>query len=333
MGTDKIKERAEIQLEVKKNLEMDKSTEGEISNQQLQENICPAIKNMNSIIQENQKKMFESMQPIVQWQANLRSVFESFRNSILSQTQELESTLKQAFSVKYDFSELTESVRRMSGIISESIQKIRIPMISEERKQELIEAHKLWGSYGWTMNPCAKAKMLFGSMPTDKKTADAIALKQCSAQEMEEIFEFISKNKRVKKVDFKEAVFDYKHRQYKSCALILFSLVDAVLIRLQKKSDLNGKRRKVGLNAVSEARKRTETDVNIKLFFCAMFYTNLFACLEKVFEGGKDFKNQPDVINRNFLDHGMMTKKVRKKDCIQLFLLYYNMLELLDMIY
>jgi len=69
------------------------------------------------------------------------------------------------------------------------------------------------------------------------------------------------------------------------------------------------------------------------MLFIAMFYTNLFACLKKVFESGKDFKNQPDVINRNFLDHGMMTNKVRKKDCIQLFLLYYNMLELLDMIY
>ena len=150
---------------------------------------------------------------------------------------------------------------------------------------------------------------------------------------MEQIFEIISETKRVKKADFEEAVFDYNHRQYKSCALILFSLVDAVLIRLQKKSDLNGKRRKVGLSAVSEAKKRTETDINTQMLFIAMFYTNLFACLEKVFESGKDFKNQPDVINRNFLDHGMMTNKVRKKDCIQLFLLYYNMLELLDMIY
>ncbi len=258
---------------------------------------------------------------------------EPLKNSVLGRMQELLDVWKQVFAVKYDFSELSESARRMSEIISESVQRIRIPALSEERKQELIEAHKLWGSYGWTMNPCENAKKIFEHMPSDKKSADIIALKQCSGQKMEQIFEIISETKRVKKADFEEAVFDYNHRQYKSCALILFSLVDAVLIRLQKKSDLNGKRRKVGLSAVSEAKKRTETDINTQMLFIAMFYTNLFACLEKVFESGKDFKNQPDVINRNFLDHGMMTNKVRKKDCIQLFLLYYNMLELLDMIY
>lgn len=333
MDSDKIKESAEIQLEVQKNSEIDKSTDEETSTQQLQKITIPAIKNMNQIIKENQDRLFESMLPIIKLQANMRSVIDPLRNTVLSQIQELASGLIQAFSVKYDFMELTEAVRRMSEIISESIQKIRIPTISEERKQELIEAHKLWGSYGWTMNPCENEKKIFAYMPSDKKSADNIALKQCSGQKMEQIFEIISETKRVKKLDFEEAVFGYRHGQYKSCAFILLSLVDAVLIRLQKKSDLKGKRREVGSNAVSKAKKRTETDINTQMLFIAMFYTNLFACLEKVFESGKDFKNQPDVINRNFLDHGMMTKKVRKKDCIQLFLLYNNMLELLDMIY
>ena len=66
------------------------------------------------------------------------------------------------------------------------------------------------------------------------------------------------------------------------------------MIRLQKKSNLDGKRRKVGLGAVNAAQKRTETDLNTELFFTHMFCTNLFVCLGKVFEGGKDFKNQPD---------------------------------------
>ena len=53
----------------------------------------------------------------------------------------------------------------------------------------------------------------------------------------------------------------------------------------------------------------------------------------EVFEKGNDFRKQPEVLNRNFLDHGMLTRKVTRKDCVQLFLLYYNILELLDMIY
>ena len=323
MDSNETNKKTKIQLEIERNPEMDKLIGREISEQQLQKiispTISPVIKNMNSIIQKNQASMLGLLQ------TNMNYALEPFKNSVLGQMQELVEVWKQAFSVK--------SARRMSEIISESVRRLRIPTLSEERKQELIEAHKLWGSYGWTMNPCENVKKIFKYMPTDKKSADAIALKQCSGQKMKQIFESISETKRVKKADFEEAVFDYNHRQYKSCALILFSLVDAVLIRLQKKSDLKGKRREVGLRAVSKAKTRTETDINVQMLFIAMFYTNLFACLEKVFEGGKDFKNQPDVINRNFLDHGMMTKKVRKKDCIQLFLLYYNMLELLDMIY
>lgn len=31
-------------------------------------------------------------------------------------------------------------------------------------------------------------------------------------------------------------------------------------------------------------------------------------------------------MNRNFVDHGMLHRKVRRMDCIQLFLAYYNFL-------
>lgn len=31
-------------------------------------------------------------------------------------------------------------------------------------------------------------------------------------------------------------------------------------------------------------------------------------------------------MNRNFVDHGMLHRKVRRIDCIQLFLVYYNFL-------
>ena len=286
-----------------------------------------------------QEKMLEPWRPILRMQANISPMMNEIRKSTInaisemSQVQGLSSAVRKAFSISYDFSGIYEAIREMSTIVSKAIQEIKIPSISEERKRELIEANRLWGSYGWTINPYASLETVFNCMFVDKKTADSIAIRQCSTQTMEQIFDLISQTKRVKKSDIEEAVFDYKHKQYKSCAFILFSLVDAALIRLQRRSDLNGKRRQVGLGAVKQVRNRTETDVNKELFFSCLFIENLFACLEKVFESGKDFKMQPEVINRNFLDHGMMTKRVRKKDCIQLFLLYYNVLKLLDMIY
>ena len=96
---------------------------------------------------------------------------------------------------------------------------------------------------------------------------------------------------------------------------------------------MKGKRRNVGAKAVTMVKQRTKEDVNIEIFSINLFYVNFFSCLEKMFENGNDFKKQPDIINRNFLDHGMLTRRAIRKDCIQLFLVYCNMLELLDLIY
>ena len=59
-------------------------------------------------------------------------------------------------------------------------------------------------------------------------------------------------------------------------------------------------------------------------------YTNLFACIAEFFAQGNDFKEQPKLANRNFIDHGMLHKDVRRRDCVQLFLLYYNFIEFFD---
>lgn len=324
-------------------VELSGSIDDESMHQQTQMTVSPVLVDIDSIkrIKENTKKLLEPFQQMMQVQTNMSVILEDLKKSLvvsipaLNQIQGLTENLKNAFtfSPNIDFSEFSEAIHRMTAEFSETVRKIKIPSISEERKQEFLEIHRIWGNYGWTINPCADEETLFSSMPSDKKAADIMALKQCSGKKMEQIFEVILETKRVKKTDFREAVFDYKHKQYKSCALILFSLIDAILIRLQKKSTLGGKRRNVGIKAVHDAKKRTETDLNTKLFFSAMFCTNVFACLLKVFENGNDFQKQPEVINRNFLDHGMLTRKVTRKDCIQLFLLYYNMLELLDLIY
>ena len=45
---------------------------------------------------------------------------------------------------------------------------------------------------------------------------------------------------------------------------------------------------------------------------------------------GDDFVKEPDVINRNFVGHGMNRRKVRRKDCIQLFLALYNVVDMTE---
>ena len=151
----------------------------------------------------------------------------------------------------------------------------------------------------------------------------------CKKADIESLFENLLEMKVVKKSDLEEAIYDYKQGKYKSCALIMFSLIDAKLIRFQNAD----KQRKVGKGAVDFLAKKMKSDSDIEqIFHMLLCYENLIACLAKMFEHGNDFRKQPKVINRNFIDHGMMTRKVLKRDCIQLFLLYYNLIMSIDFI-
>ncbi|MBE5968443.1 MAG: hypothetical protein E7255_16065 [Lachnospiraceae bacterium] len=112
-------------------------------------------------------------------------------------------------------------------------------------------------------------------------------------------------------------------------------MIDSKLIRLQRDEDRNPKtkRRYLGKRAADKLQKHIQNEHNIEQrFFLLLVYENLFMYIQKVFEDGEDFKNQPAVINRNFIDHGMLMRSVNRKDCMQLFLLLYNLIEFLDII-
>ena len=216
--------------------------------------------------------------------------------------------------------------------IAKTIPKIPSLSISEERIKEIREAQRIWGSYGWTIPEHAKIKDVFNA-PTSKDEADKIAMKYCSSKQMEALFGDTKQLQGIRLRYFEEAVANYWDRRYRSCALVLFSLIDADLIRRQRDDDRKGGRRPSGEGAVKNIFEHYK---NEKLSESTLFFIfkceSLYACLMKVFESGDDFKKQPDIINRNFLNHGMLTARVRKRDCIQLFLLYYNWLSFLEKI-
>lgn len=93
-------------------------------------------------------------------------------------------------------------------------------------------------------------------------------------------------------------VIAFEQKKYKSCALLLFSLIDAKRICFQKRFHDNGQIQ-VGTGAIRYFERR---------------YPN--------------FADIPHIINRHFVAHGMTVKPVCKKDCIRLFYLYFNLLEL-----
>ena len=69
------------------------------------------------------------------------------------------------------------------------------------------------------------------------------------------------------------------------------------------------------------------------MIFLSLRAINLSEALNVLFDSGNDFRVQPKVINRNFLCHGMLHRRVSRKDCVMLFLFIYNFVSILDLTY
>lgn len=218
-----------------------------------------------------------------------------------------------------------ETLQQFASTISEAVASFSIPTISEERKQELLANHRLWGTFGWTWF-MDEPMNFYDDAPLSMEDANAKVKALCSTQGVNKIFDDLHKRK-IKKEDLESAIYCYRNRQYKACSLMLFGLIDAKLIREQPKSKKEW--RKVGKNAVKYLQEHSEEAQKITLY-SMLHFANLIACLETFFERGDDFSQEPTTINRNFITHGMNRRSVRQRDCIQLFLLLNNLTYVLE---
>ena len=219
---------------------------------------------------------------------------------------------------------IQEIVHSYTSTIAGLIARLTIPRISEERKQELIAASQNWGNFGWALLP---EDFFSNECPDNIADADKIGRGLYNSQRMTDIFIQL-RVKKIKKSDLEEAIFCFKHRKYKACSLILFSFIDAIFI---KKHPLQKEKRPVGLGAIKSYRQKCETESNIEsTFFQFLRFLNVMTCLEAMFAYGYNFRREPEIINRNFVEHGMSRRNVRKKDCIQLFLVLYNLTDTIE---
>lgn len=260
-------------------------------------------------------------------QQDLRLVAKAMDKS-LEPLREMAKTLSPALSdlakITQNFSSAVEpaieAFRQWIEPINELSAQWKIPTVSDARKQELISSHTTWGQYGWTFLP-DDSTTCFYELPKDIKEANDIMKKRCSKLQMSYLFDEL-RSMNIKKVDLDAAIVCYDNRQYKACALILFSMIDEKLIRRQKRGS---NWRLSGEKAVKELRRQFESSSGSDILSVSLYCTNLCACLETLFAKANDFKNEFATINRNFLAHGMSRRPVRQRDCIQLFLALYNL--------
>lgn len=267
---------------------------------------------------------------------NMSAMLSAFSNEALSafnigdsiaksMKKALEPLCEQMANVRKNFQTWFDNYGKK---LSEILSQITLSTLSEEDKKRINENYRIWGEYGWTIIPNAPI-YLFNEAPLDKKEANKIALTHCKNEQMQTLFDELKIHKKIKKDDFYEMVFAFNNKKYKSCAMLLISSIEALMIR--KQGAKRGDRKLIGSKAGKKALGNIMNDYDMDTVVYILFsYTNLMAAIDNLFENGNNFEKQPSTLNRNFLTHGMMTRKVKRMECIQLFLLYYNLLYFID---
>lgn len=266
------------------------------------------------------------------WRSNFEAVSDGVKRS-LQIGEEIVEILRPALEslstiileVSSAIAPALENIQDALSSFAQAIINLQTPDISEERKAEMIASYKRWGELGWTFFPDAPLSC-FEDFPVSIEMANREMKPFCNAREMNVVFEELQRQN-IKKEDLESAIFCYQHRQYKACALVICGILDAKMIRRQKPEE---KYRPVGKSAVKRLRAQFEYENGEKLFLSLLFCVNLFSYLETVFANGNDFKEEPPVVNRNFISHGMNRRTVRQRDCIQLFLALNNLTHFLS---
>lgn len=190
-------------------------------------------------------------------------------------------------------------------------------LYSDINWERIAEGSKGWGEYGW-IPPEELSIDQVSNPPATLKEADQIALSALDAKSLELLFSELS-SVVPKRKDIEEAISLFKGKRYKATAMLLCSLIECELI----KADTRSKRRK-SKNVINRLGKELPPKGLVLVTTPA-----LPSAYAYFFHDANDFDRSVEgELNRNFLQHGMMYKQVRKKTCIKLFLILREVVHL-----
>lgn len=246
----------------------------------------------------------------------LSSVFSS------SAYQKYWDTLREtAVSMSSITAELSAAIRTLADRLTDGILELSVPGLSEEEKKRKVQNYSQWGTFGWTLFPDMPLTY-FSDAPDTLEEANTQMQPFCDTWDLIEHTERLRRYN-ISQIDLDSAIVCYQSQQYKACALLLFGIIDSQLISIQPKGKAY---RPSGHSAVKVLSDHLEEKEESETLYHLLLFKNLLCCLKTLFASGKDFKEEPDVLNRNFISHGMNHRPVEKNDCIQLFVALQNLL-------
>lgn len=257
---------------------------------------------------------------LTQIQDSLRAITEQFTKNLeglFSFATQLSLQLSSHFGVLDEF---RESVFSNLAPLIERLAEIGTSLDWEA----ILEDSKRWGSYGWAIT---NDQFTYNSPPHCPSTlgeADAVYLSFLDVNALIADLE----GSIAKKVDFREAVVLFRERHYKPCAMMLCSLIDRELFRVccGPRRDEGGKHKQRSWSRELNKLNRSLSDGSDgelpAMAISIIDFANICEAVDNFFRSGDDFNREREgELNRNFLQHGMMYKPVRRKTCIKLFVL------------
>lgn len=138
-------------------------------------------------------------------------------------------------------------------------------------------------------------------------------------------FNIGEKNSRIDRY-YKQAVFNYKNKCYFSCAVSLFPIIESYHQYMNNFNDNEFYKIKNNLESIT---KKVESVKQIYVTRIT-YYINLVKQFNDLaenhyFKKSLDRQNEPEIINRNRIMHGLFSREISQKDCLQLFCVISNM--------
>ncbi len=251
---------------------------------------------------------------------------ERFFKAVTSGAEKLDKTIQELTKPIIDVwkTGISQALTNLANYISESFNAVQIAsniskalasvIPSKEEREKIVAALQQWGNYGWCLIDWASMD-LYHNVPSSVEEADELSMEYCSEEEISNLINEL-KGKVDNKTEFEEAVVSYTNQCYTACAMILFATIDSIMIRLQEYKEKN---RRMLPGGYAEKLKNNSDE---KSFLRTASYLAMLNAITTIYKNGNDFTNEDaEMINRNFVDHGMNTRKVTQIDCIKLFLI------------
>ena len=239
----------------------------------------------------------------------------------------LKSLSKNSKELKY-FAEKANQIPKSFLEMIKNIGKLlerKLLILDSKVPENIKESIKYWAEKNWIIVlslPYVEIQNLFFSKSNDTEKDNLYLMEEVKKNlKNEEINQKVFKSKFFKNNAFKSVLECYKSKNYYAGVMVLATMIDGALIKIQEKKE---NRRKIGNNVSKEINNKSDESWSLEY----ILDYSLIIWLEKFFENANDFSNKK--LNRNMLLHGMYEKEITELEFFQLLNVVHNMVERLD---